>query len=402
MPADVTSGPLSGLRVLDLTAVVLGPFATQALGDLGADVIKVESLAGDDTRELGFKRNPGMASLYLGLNRNKRSIALDLKRPEGRAALLKLAASCDAFVHNMRPAAMARLRLTYEDVRAVRPDIVYAAAYGYAEGGPWAGRAAYDGAVQAGIGIAALNAGADGVAVSAPTILADKTTGLMLYASVLAALLHRFRTGQGQQIAVTMYETLAWWISVEHLHGRTFEPPLGPAGFTDLQGNRRAYHGSEGQFFAIPHLDPHWKAVFEYGGRPELMQDPRFATLEARYQNMPALIAAAQEVFRTRPAEEWIEHLAAQGVPVSPVQTVDDLVSDPQLAATGLWRTLEHPSEGALRVARFPVEFSATPATIRRPPPRFGEHTTEILAEAGLSASEIERLLAEGVARSAA
>jgi crotonobetainyl-CoA:carnitine CoA-transferase CaiB-like acyl-CoA transferase len=397
---EAAPGPLSGLRVLDLTAVVLGPFATQALGDLGADVIKVESPAGDDTRSMGYSRNPGMASLFLGLNRNKRSIALDLKRPEGRTALLKLAASCDALIHNMRPAAMRRLGLGYDEVRKARPDIVYAAAYGYSEAGPLAGRAAYDGAMQAGLGLAALNAGADGVATSAPTILCDKTTGLMLYSSVLAALIHRLRTGQGQRLEVTMYESLAWWLSIEHLHGRTFEPPLGGSGWTELQGNRRAYPASDGQFFAVPHTDAQWAAVFE-GGDAGLLPDPRFATVEARYLNMAALIDAASAVFRARPAAEWIAHLAARGVPVSPVQTVDDLTADPQLAASGLWRDVEHPSEGALRLARFPVEFSETPAQFRRPAPRHGEHTVELLGEAGLAASEIERLLAEGVARRA-
>jgi crotonobetainyl-CoA:carnitine CoA-transferase CaiB-like acyl-CoA transferase len=398
---DTAPGPLSGLRVLDLTAVVLGPFATQALGDLGADVIKVEGPAGDDTRSLGYSRNPGMGSLFLGLNRNKRSIALDLKRPEGRAALLKLAASCDAMVHNMRPAAIRRLGLGYEEVRKARPDIVYAAAYGYSEAGPLAGRAAYDGAMQAGLGLAALNAGADGVATSAPTILCDKTTGLMLYSSVLAALIHRLRTGQGQRLEVTMYETLAWWLSIEHLHGRTFEPPMGGSGWTELQGNRRAYPASDGgQFFAVPHTDAQWAAVFERGGG-EALRDPRFASREARYQNMAALIEAASAVFRTRPAAEWIAYLAERGVPVSPVQTMDDLTEDPQLGASGLWRRIDHPSEGALRLARFPVEFSATPAQFRRPPPRHGEHTAELLDEAGLAAAEIERLLGEGIARGA-
>jgi crotonobetainyl-CoA:carnitine CoA-transferase CaiB-like acyl-CoA transferase len=397
---EAAPGPLSGLRVLDLTAVVLGPFATQALGDLGADVIKVESPAGDDTRSMGLSRNPGMASLFLGLNRNTRSIALDLKRPAGRAALLKLAASCDALIHNMRPAAMRRLGLGYDEVRKARPDIVYAAAYGYSEAGPMAGRAAYDGAMQAGLGLAALNAGADGVATSAPTILCDKTTGLMLYSSVLAALIHRLRTGQGQRLEVTMYESLAWWLSVEHLHGRTFEPPLGRSGWTELQGNRRAYPASDGQFFAVPHTDAQWAAVFE-GRDAGLLRDPRFATVEARYLNMAALIEAASAVFRARPAADWIAHLAARGVPVSPVRTIDDLTADPQLAASGLWRDVEHPSEGALRLARFPVEFSETPAQFRRPAPRHGEHTVELLGEAGLAASHLERLRAEGVARRA-
>jgi len=399
MSSTPPAGPLSGFRILDMTAVVLGPFATQALGDLGADVIKVESFAGDDVRNLGMRRNPGMASLFLALNRNKRSVALDLKRPEGKAALLRLVARSDALVHNMRPAAMARLGLGYEEVRKVRPDIVYAEAYGYGEGGPLAGRAAYDGVVQAGAGLAALNRGPDGVATSVPTIIVDKTTGLMLYSAVLAALIHRLRTGEGQRLSLPMYETLAWWLSVEHLYGRNFEPSLGPSGFTQMQGNRRAYPASDGQFFAVPHTDAHWKAVFEHGGRPELLHDPRFATADDRYRNLPALIAQATEIFRTRPAAEWIEVLAAQGVPVSPVQSLDELVDDPQLVATEFWQAVEHPSEGRLRLPRFPVDFAATPATIRRGPPRLGEHTVEVLAEAGFSRTEIDGLLAGGAAR---
>jgi formyl-CoA transferase len=394
------AGPLEGVRVVDLTQVVLGPWATQSLADFGAEVIKVEPLEGDTTRALGLARNPGMAAMYLTLNRNKRAICLDLKQPAAMAALRRLIARADVFVHNMRPASAKGLGIDYAAIRQVKPDIVYAAARGYAAGGPDAERACYDGAVQAGIGFSQLNAGADGIATSVPSIVVDKTTALTLLSGILAALFHRSRTGQGQALEVAMYETFAWYMAVEHLNGLAFEPPVGPAGFVTLQGNRSAYPTKDGAIFVIPHTDQQWRAVFDFVGQGEVMDDARFANMDVRYANLPALIERAKQVFVLRDTDTWLGHLSRVNVPCSRVNRLDDLPRDPQLRGSGLWQELPHPSEGTIRLPRHPVQFSGTPSqAVRHLPQRLGQDTRAVLAEAGLNAAEIEALIASGAAR---
>jgi len=394
------TGPLEGVRVVDLTQVVLGPWATQSLADFGAEVIKVEPPEGDTTRALGLARNPGMAAMYLTLNRNKRAICLDLKQPAAMAALHRLVARADVFVHNLRPASVKSLGIDYAAIRQVRPDIVYAAARGYAAGGPDAERACYDGAVQAGIGFSRLNAGADGIATSVPSVVVDKTTALTLLSGILAALLHRARTGQGQALEVAMYETFAWFMSVEHLNGLAFEPPVGPAGFVTLQGNRSAYPTSDGAIFVIPHTDQQWRAVFDFVGEGAVMDDPRFASMDVRYANLPALIERAKQAFLRHRTADWLAYLSRVNVPCSHVNRLDDLPADPQLRGSGLWQELPHPSEGTIRLPRHPVQFSGTPnERVRHLPHRLGQDTRAVLAEAGLGTADIERLIASGAAK---
>ena len=394
------AGPLEGVRVVDLTQVVLGPWATQSLADLGAEVIKVEPPEGDTNRSLGLARNPGMAAMFLTCNRNKRAVCLDLKQPAAMTALHRLVARADVFVHNLRPASAKGLGIDYESIRKIKPDIVHAAARGYAAGGPDAERACYDGAVQAGIGFSQLNAGADGVATSVPSVVADKTTALTLLTGILAALYRKATTGQGQALEVAMYETFAWYMAVEHLNGLAFEPPVGPAGFVLLQGNRSAYATKDGAIFVIPHTDQQWRAVFDFVGERAVLDDPRFASIGVRYANLAALIERAKQVFVLHDTDTWLVHLARVNVPCSRVNRLDDLPRDPQLIGSGFWQELQHESEGRLRLPRFPVRFSETPADeVRHLPQKLGQDTCAVLAEAGLVTAEIDALIASGAAR---
>ncbi|MDQ8033139.1 MAG: CoA transferase [Bordetella sp.] len=386
-----SAGPLAGVRILDLSSVVMGPYATQVLGDLGADIIKVESPAGDNMRAVGPMRNPGMGHLYLHLNRNKRSIVLDLKSEAGREACLKLAESCDALLYNIRPQAMARLGLSYDAVAARNPRIVHIGAYGFAEAGPYAGRPAYDDLIQGQTAIADLSARQSGdVPRYAPLTLADRSVGLQVAVALLAAVVHARASGHGQAVEVPMFEGMAHMVLGDHLGGHTFEPPLGPTGYARLLApHRRPYATADGYVCLLIYNDKHWRNFFDLIGQPELNDDPRFCNHGARAQHIDAVYAFVAEVMRTRDSATWLALLGEADIPASRLYSVDDLIDDPQLRATGLVREVEHPSEGRLRTTGPLGRYSATPTDLRRPAPRLGEHTEEVLREAGLSDAEI-------------
>jgi crotonobetainyl-CoA:carnitine CoA-transferase CaiB-like acyl-CoA transferase len=393
-------GPLAGVRVLELATVVLGPWACQILGDLGADVVKVEPPSGDSNRQVGPRKSPDMGALFLNCNRNKRSVVLDLKHPAGRDAALRLAARSDVLVHNYRPAALARLGLEYEAVRPASPSIVYCGTYGYGRSGPYRDRPAYDDSIQAAAGLTMLQAGALGVPRYVPTILADKTTALSVVAAVCAALFHRARTGEGQEIEVPMFETLVSFVMAEHLWGETFEPAEGPIGYSRLLSEeRRPLRTSDGYLAVLPYLDEHWRAFCAVTGRGDLLAQERFASLPSRLMHIDDLYRALAAVMTTRSTAEWMEALGPAGVPAVPVSRLEDLLEDEHLRATGFWSVAEHPTEGRLRLPAPASRFSATPAEVRRLPPRLGEHTREVLAEAGFAAPEIDALLEAGAAR---
>ncbi|NUZ07452.1 CaiB/BaiF CoA transferase family protein [Piscinibacter koreensis] len=390
---------LNGIRVLDLTAYLLGPFATQILGDMGADIIKVESHEGDIVRGIGPTRSPGMGGIFQQNNRNKRSVVLDLKQPAGRDALLRLATTADVFVYNVRPAAMARLRLSYEALAAVNPGIVYVGAVGFGQDGPYAARPALDDLMQGMSGIAGLYARASGGEPRyVPMAMADRYTGTVLVNAILGALVHKLRTGQGQSLEVPMFESLVQGVLGDHLMGHSFDPPLGPPGYPrHLSPDRRPFRTLDGWLCAFLISDGQWRAVLERLGQPELMQDPRFASLQARTEHSREVYAWLDATFRTRTTGQWLALLGEADVPAGPLHTLESLLDDPHLNAVGFFQRLEHPTEGTLVTLRPPSRWSHTPPEVRRAPPRLGEHSSELLAEAGYSGAEIAELVASGV-----
>jgi crotonobetainyl-CoA:carnitine CoA-transferase CaiB-like acyl-CoA transferase len=395
-------GPLDGIRVLDSTTVVLGPLAAQTLGDLGADVIKIEPPEGDTTRQLGPARHPGMTAFYLGCNRNKRSLVLDFKQEAGRAALFRLARDADVLMHNFRPQVAARFGLEYEKFHAVNPRLVYCATYGFRAAGPYGEKPAYDDVIQAASGLASLQAPLVGDPRYLPTIVADKTSSMAVLSSVLAALVYRERTGRGQALEVPMFESVAAWMMVEHLYGQTFVPPLDTAGYKRILNRwRRPFPTRDGYLAVLPYTDANWKAFFELAGRQDLLADPRYATLASRLANIESLYEQLGQIVATRTNAEWLKALEDANVPAMVVNTLETLLDDPQLQATGFWKIVEHPTEGTLRMTDIPTTYSESPGEIRRLPPRFGEHSVEVLREAGFGQAEIDAMLASGATRSA-
>ncbi|MBV8169619.1 MAG: CoA transferase, partial [Alphaproteobacteria bacterium] len=375
----------------------LGPLATQILGDLGADVIKIEPREGDIARAAGVARHPGMGSLHLAVNRNKRSIVLDLKQPAGAAVLRRLLARADVLVHNMRAQAIARLGFDYDAVKAVKPDIVYCAAYGFGATGPYRDHPAYDDLIQARAGIAALGGVNNDAPRYAPTLIADKTVGMTALYAVLAALYHRAKTGQGQAVEVPMFETMVAFTLAEHLGGLTFEPAEGPAGYGRvLAPDRRPHRTTDGHVALLPYTSRHWRDFFALAGRPDLADDPRFVDPPARNRNIAALYALLAELVATHSSAYWLDRCMQADIPCAPVNPLDALPDDEHLKAVGLFTTTDHPTEGRIRELRPPVNFAATPTTIRRPAPRLGADTAAVLREHGYADDEISALAKDG------
>ena len=385
------TGPLAGLRILDLTTVLFGPFGAQTLGDWGAELIKVEGLTGDQWRYTGQFRNRGMSGQFMAANRNKRSVAIDLKSAGGAEVLRRLVARADALVTNIRPAALERLGFGYEACKALNPKIIYAAATGFGQDGPWAKRPAFDEIVQAASGLAS-SIGTDDEPAFVPSLVGDKLCGLALAGAVAAALVYRERTGKGQLVEVPMLETVAAFNSIEMLGGHAFVPPIGPAGYKRVK-ERKPVKTRDGWLTMLPYSGENWCTFFETVGHPECIEEFAVRDPIKRAANIDAIYARMKEIALERTTAEWEELLLKIDVPHASFAKMTEVGEQPHLKAVGLFQKLEHPTEGTIQQARPPARFSESPATIRRLPPRLGEHTREILAEVGYSDADIDALL---------
>ena len=395
------SGPLAGLRVLDLTTVQMGPWCTRILADYGADTIKVEAPEGDSSRYTGVSRHRGMSGSFQHNARGKRSIAMDLKQPAARDALLRLVPTVDAFASNIRPQALARLGLDYQSVRTHNPSIVYLSMVGYGSGGRYAGRPAYDDLIQAASGIPMLLQRSTGQPRFIPMAAIDRIVGSAAANALLAGLLARARTGAGQHIEVPMFETMAQFVLAEHMQGRTFEPPAGPAGYArTLSRQRRPYQTKDGFVAVLPYNDGQWRRFFAAIGKSELVdRDPRFVDIAARTANIDALYEMLGEELQHRTTDEWLDLLQQNDIPCIRPHTLESLLDDPHLADVGFFGFAEHPSEGRIRTMRDPSTWSETAPPTGGFAPRLGQHTREILEEAGYAPDEIDALVAERAVR---
>ena len=393
------SGPLEGVRVIDLSTILLGPYATQIMGDMGADVIKIESPEGDAMRQLGPSRNEGMASFFMNLNRNKRSLVLDLARPSGLAALKRLIKDADLFIHNLRAKPAAKLGITYQDLSPLNPGLVYCSTIGYNREGPYGEKPAYDDLIQGASGLAALMGEyLQGAPKYVPTPIVDKTAGLTALNGVLMALFHKARTGEGQEVEISMFETMASHLMVENIWGYTFDPPIDDIGFERLVSPyRKPFPTKDGNICVLPYTDRHWQRFFKTAGRPELITDERFIDLNKRTENTDPLYQILEEILQTRTTTEWLEALDKADIPCSPVNTMKDLLDDPHLKALNFFPLEDHPSEGKIRQIGIPTVFSKTPGEFRIPAPKLGHHSVEVLKESGLKEHEIQSLISEGV-----
>ena len=384
------SGALDGIRVVDLTTVLMGPLATRMLGDHGADVIQVVSPA---TAGSAKGDRADMSAITLDLHRNKRSMALDLKSEAGKQALWDLIAASDVLVSNMRAAALSRLGFSAAEVRSRHPELIYCLANGYGEDGPYANRAAYDDAIQAISGFAALSSRISGEPVYAPSIIVDKVCGLYIVQAVLAAIIHRQKTNQGQTIRVPMFEIMASFNLVEHFRDAALVPPKGKMGYTRiLNPERRPFRSRDGWIAILPYTESNWRDFFNIIGMPEVMDDTRFATHASRMENAEFLYRIIRESAGSKTTQEWIELCDRYSIPCNPVLDIEDLPNDPHLNAVDLLSTVNHPTEGQYQSVRDPVSYDTLSTGLRRHAPVPGQDTAEIMSELGWSDEEIERL----------
>ena len=390
VPAE---GPLAGIKILDLSSVVLGPMAAQYLGDMGADVIKIEPPEGDITRSIGPRRSEGMGALFLANNRNKRSVVLDLKNADGQAALQRMVADSDVLLHSIRASSAERIGLSYAPLSALNPRLIYCHVKGFSDAGPYAGRPAYDDIVQALSGLAMLQKIAAGEPRYVPSIIVDKVTAVHAAYAITLALFHRARTGRGQEVGVPMLETMVAFNLAEHLGGCVFEPPVGKMGYAPVrEGMRRPFKTRDGYLCVLPYTDTNWRRFFELIARPDLAADPRFGTQGGRQRNLELVLGELAQQLTTRTNAEWITLLGSADIPFAVVYDLEDLLHDPHLQSIDFWQMVEHPTEGMLRLPANPIEMSASKPSIRRPPPRLGEHTAEVLLSLGYDTAAIERL----------
>jgi len=395
----MAGGPLNGIRILDLTSVVVGPLATQILADHGADVIKVESPSGDLGRTIGgLGVTPGMGAKFLHLNRNKRSIVLDLKQAAGYDALMKLAAKTDVLIWNVRPDSMARMKLSYDDVKAVNPQVIYCGMFGFGQDGRYRSKPAYDSIIQGSAGVAALYHRAAGEPRYLPMVMADKTVGLIAVQMILMALFHRERSGEGQSIEIPMFENMAAFVLSEHMYMKTYDPPRGGTGdprLLDPQAKPLATR--DGWICISANTNAQAFALFDAIGRPELKTDARFESVSARFRNVGEYFRIRAAALEEKTTAEWLEIFDACDVPAMPYHTLDSLLDDPHLADVGFFEKVGHPTEGTVVNMRLPNKLSLGARRDYLPPPKIGQHSVEILREIGLSDEAIDGMIAARV-----
>jgi crotonobetainyl-CoA:carnitine CoA-transferase CaiB-like acyl-CoA transferase len=384
------AGPLSGLTIIDMSSVVLGPFATLIFGDLGANVIKIESAqegkAGDMMRYAGASPTGDLGPIYTALNRNKQSVQLDVKTPEGKAALTELLKTADVFFHNVRLAGMERLGFDYEAVKAINPEIVYLHCAGFGSGGAYEHRQAYDDLIQGASGFASMTHRRDGSPPAyAPSLVADKTVGLFAAYATLAAIVHKERTGRGQFVQVPMMESFTFFHMVENLYGETYLPGNGKLAYTrSINKNRKPYPTLDGHIGLVPYSDAQWRTFFELGGRPGVFDDPRFSTYAARTENTTELYSIIEEVASTKTTDEWLDLLDAANIPAMKYSEMEDVLTDEHLTSVGFFQERDHPDAGRYRAMKHPVFFSDSPAGIRIDPRPLGADTETVLESLGL------------------
>ena len=390
------SGPLTGVRIVDLTTVVMGPFATQILADLGADVIRVEAPGGDFMRDFDPKKSPKMGAFSINVSRNKRSIVLDLKTDVGRAAFLDLVETADVFVSNMRPRALAKLGLTDDDLRARRPDLVYCSATGFGSDGPYADKAAYDDVIQAVSGFASMFAWLGSEPAYVPSIIADKVASLHIVYAILAALYRRATTGEGDFVEVPMAESMAAFNLVEHLSGHTFDPHVGEFSYQRMRTvHRRPRRSADGWVCILPYSDRNWSDFFTLAGKPELAADPRFATVNDRVNHVDTIYGLLDELVASKTTAEWMKLCDEHSIPAVPVVDLEHIADDPHFSAVGMLRSDVHPTEGPYRIVREPVVFRGGTPGLRHHAPNLGEHTAELLVELGYDGGRIDEILGQ-------
>ena len=390
---NTPKGPLQGVRVVDLTTVMLGPFCTQILGEMGAEIIKIETPEGDVNRWTGESRSPGMSTGQLIKGRNKRSIILDLKVKKVRKVFEKLIQTADVFVHNIRPKAAKRLAIDYETIAELNPSIIYASATGFGETGPFADKPAYDDLIQGASGIASLFGKVTGTPRYVPSVMADKTTGLFLSNYISMALFHRERTGEGQKLHVPMYESFAAFVVSEHMQGQTFVPPTGPAGYTRmLTAHRKPYETKDGFICVVPYTQKHWVNFLTLTGRADLIKDPRFSNQTERTKNIDTLYEIVSDNMKSRSTNEWIIALTDADIPAGPMNSPEDLFECPHLKAVDMFPEIEHPTEGRIKHIKVPAAFSKTPGGLYHHSEKLGASTNAVLNELGFSDIEITEL----------
>ena len=394
--SQVAARPLDGIRILDMTTVMLGPYATQMLGDYGADVVKIESPGGDSTRATGPTAEAGMAATFIGANRSKRSVVLDLKQKAARDALMILMDTADVLIYSMRPQKMAALGLSPDQLRARNERLIVVGVHGFGQNGPYAGKPAYDDIIQGMCGLASLSELQGHEPSYLPTVIADKACALFATQAVLMALVARGKHGQGSFVEVPMFEAMVNFTLVEHFYGQHFQPPLSPPGYSRMLTKwRRPYRTTDGYVCIVPYSDQHWKNLFTQAERPDFLEDARFKGMAARTRNIDELYAELAKCIARRSTADWLSSCARLDIPAAAYNRLTDLQKDPHLVQSGYFTTIDDPAMGGVVMPSAPLKFDGAPAHSTMPP-RLGQHTVEVLEQAGLDSQSIATLLASG------